>query len=1112
MTLQSHPPLALAGTHLARVSFDLPAPSGPIEAPLAAALAILLFRYNGQAAVDLNASRVTGSGETLWRGMLRLETAMEVPCRDIVEQAAGFLRCPDAATSIAGARSDASRAAISFVQPASPEGLNAIESMQHSAPEGGDEELHLQVAAARQAVRASFLYNTSVYNRARIERAAEHLKRLLSQVLADPDAPIARLALLSADERQLIACVCDGRPRVSRPELVHQAFEAQAAAAPGAEAVRFGDVSLSYGELNCRANALARRLAADGVGTESRVAVCLNPSLDLPVALLATLKAGAAYVPLDPTHPEVRLRALMEDVRPRVLITHACFLDKLAAAGTPALVMDEFLTLTRGFSGENLDAPVRPEQTASIYFTSGTTGAPKGAVASHANLASYIAAARERYGIGRADVMPAIARFSFSISMFELLSPLTAGGTLLILDREHILDMDRMSRTLEEVTIFHAGPSLLKNLVAHIKRRYADFEAFSRVRHASSGGDMIPPELLESLKEIFIRAEVFVIYGCTEISCMGCTYPVPRDRLVQRTYVGRPFDGMSVRVLDPAMNVLPQGLVGEIWFAGDGVVNGYLHRPDLTSQRFVEIDGRRFYRTGDVGRLSEDGWIELLGRSDFQLKLRGIRVEIGEVEHCLRRAAGVRDAVVMPMTLGAEKALVAYVVLDHDRPLDPGVSPIDAIHRHMVRHLPEYMLPATYVELDSLPLNHNMKVDRNALPAPEKTHRSAPERRLRPPRSDTEKRLAALWTKVLGVEGVGLDDRYFDMGGDSLRGLEFITEVGRGLGVDLKGLELVRESLEGLAAICDARLGRAPAFEEVAEEAGVAAAETAFEAFHFGQGGKLYGVLSGAPRANAQDAVLICSPLGQDGLRAHFILQRLAARLAAQGIPSLRFDYYACGDSMGDSVAAGCDRWRRDIRDAYCELKRRANAARITAVGVRLGATLLAEALQGMDVAALVVWDPVCDGARYYAETAAAHVRFVGRWRRLFRAPAPLAGAVEIIGWTCSEATVRELQTLVFPPVRSEPLPPLRWLATRLRRDLASRLRCDAASASPAAGQVSEASEQRQLFETASRGREGSRLETVEWDQGWNDISRMDEMLPDVGVSAALAKLAMERP
>lgn len=502
------------GTQPARVSFDLPAPSGPIEAPLAAAFAILLFRYNGQVAVDLNAARVTGSGETLWRGMLRLETAMEVRCRDILEQAAGLLRCPDAAPSIAEARSDASRAAIIFVQPASPECPDAIESMEHPAPEGGDEELQLQVAATRQAIRASLLYDASVFTPATIERAAEHLKRLLSQISADPDAPIARLPLLSADERHLIECVCDGRPRASRPELVHNAFEAQAAAAPAAEAVRFRDRSLRYGELNSKANALARRLAADGVGTESRVAVCLNPSLDLPVALLATLKAGAAYVPLDPTHPEARLRALMEDVRPRVLITHACLLDKLAAAGMPALAMDEFDALTEGVSGENFDAAVRPEQAASIYFTSGTTGAPKGAVASHENLASYIAAARERYGIGSADVMPAIARFSFSISMFELLSPLTAGGTLLILDREHVLDLDRMSRTLEEVTIFHAGPSLLKNLVAHIKRRYADFEAFSRVRHASSGGDMVPPELLES--------------------------PVPRDRLVQRTYVGRP--------------------------------------------------------------------------------------------------------------------------------------------------------------------------------------------------------------------------------------------------------------------------------------------------------------------------------------------------------------------------------------------------------------------------------------------------------------------------------------------------------------------------------------------------------------------------------------------
>ena len=749
-------------------AFELSAPA--FEAPLAAAFGILLSRYSALHAVSFEASRVEASGRSRRLGTLSLRTDAASRCRDVVEEAAAFLsRAEDAPSRPAAAPlAEVGTAAITFVHCDSPAPLDAA-----------GEDLLLVAAIGEGCVRATFVYDESLFLPATIARAAGHLKELFSRLAAEPDAPVSRLSILPAEERRLIEAACDGRPRPFPPEFVHKAFEARAAAAPDAIAARFRDAALSYGALNAAANALAHRLAAEGVGAESRVAVCLEPSLDVPVALLAILKAGGVYVPLDPTHPQARLRALLEDVQPRALITRPSLLEKLGPCGAAVLASDRLDSLASGRPSGNLDRAVRPDQTAYVYFTSGTTGAPKGALASASNLASYVAAARERFAIGPADVMPAIARFTFSISMFELMAPLVSGGTLLLLEREHVLDLERMSKTLQEVTFFHAGPSLLKNLVAHIKRAYPDFRSFARVRHASSGGDMIPPELLECLKEIFTAAEVFVIYGCTEISCMGCAYPVPRDRVVERTYVGRPFDGVGVRVMDAAFNPAPLGVVGEICFAGEGVVKGYLNRPDLAAQKFVEIDGRRFYRTGDMGRLSEDGWLEILGRSDFQIKLRGMRVELGEIEHYLRRAAGVRDGVVMPMTLGgSEKSLVAYIVMDRDRPLDPRVSALDEIHSHLARHLPEYMLPTTYVELDSLPLNHNMKIDRSALPPPAKFRREMPAPG-REPRSEAEKRLASLWRGLLGVEAVGLDDRFFDLGGSSLLGLELIVAVER---------------------------------------------------------------------------------------------------------------------------------------------------------------------------------------------------------------------------------------------------------------------------------------------------------------------------------------------
>jgi amino acid adenylation domain-containing protein len=1075
------------------------APSTPDA--LLAAFGVLLFRYNGQSSILLDAARMTGAGSVLWSQPLELPTGSGTTCREVLEQAAEFLG--RAGTTASGLKTfdrhpEGGRAAVVFLEPDVArefhEAPDAMKIVANSALESRDDDLQLVVANSGGSVHATFLYDSALFRKASVERFAGHLGELSAHLAVDLDAAISKLPLLPPSERRWIESVCDGPPRRSRTEFVHRSFEAQAAAAPEATALRFRDQSLTYRQLNSRANALARYLAANGVGAESRVVVCLEPSFDVVIALLAILKAGAVYVPLDPGYPIARLRASLEDIQPRLVVTRSGRDEKVAAAGAPSLALDDVETLTNGLSVENLELEIGPDQTAYIYYTSGTTGKPKGAAASYANLASYICAARERYRIGKADVMPAIARFSFSISMFELMSPLAAGGTLVLLERDHILDLERMSGTLAETTFFHAGPSLLKNLIAHIKRRRADFGAFSGVRHASSGGDMVAPEVLEGLKQIFFNAEVFVIYGCSEISCMGCTYAVPRDQPVERTRVGRPFDNMSVRVLDPDFNLLPAGVVGEIHFAGDGVVKGYLNRPDLTADKFLELDGRRYYRTGDMGRLGEDGELEIVGRSDFQVKLRGMRVELGEVEYHLRRAAGVRDGVVAAHRLtGDEKSLVAYVVMDRE-----GGEParndslIAAVRRHMMKHLPDYMVPAAYVELDRLPLNHNMKVDRRALPEPETSDRRiAADARFREPRTPTETRLASLWRKLLRLDRIGIDDHFFDLGGHSMLGIALILAVERELGVVFSGMEVLRESLEGQAAICDQRLGTALTASAASAKSAIspAAPDNDFESFYFGEGRSLYGVLSGANRPLASEAVLICSSVGQEHVRTHFTLQRLAKRLAAKGVPALRFDYYGCGDSMGESIAATCGRWRRDIGEAYQELKRRTGATRITAVAVRLGAALLGDAADDLELAKLVLWDPVFDGSKYCAEMAETHEKYVRslmRWR--FLSPlAPVKGGTELIGLVCSETTVRELKALVFAPSRARRRLPLKWLAT------------------------SQAGVQAELFRSIARDHAGSRMETMDSDPGWNDIARLDQILPDVGISTMLATMAAEQ-
>jgi amino acid adenylation domain-containing protein len=966
--------------------------------------------------------------------------------------------------------------------------------LERASPKLREADWQLVVTGAGERRRCAFVYNSALFKASSMARCAGHLGVLLANAPQQLERRLIDLPLLADDEAAWLEATSTGRVRALPGAFLHQAFEAHCAATPGAVALRHRDRRLSYAELNQAANRLAHHLVQSKIGRDDPVVVCVEPGFDIAVALLAIFKAGAVYVPLDPGYPPARIRAILDDTRPALVLTRTPLIDRLALDPAICLALDTADAALSHLPCHNLGFPVDPNQTASVYYTSGTTGQPKGVMASQANLRAYIDLARERYAFTASDVMPAIARFSFSISMFELMSPLAAGGTLVILDRDHVLDLERLAQTIGEVTFFHAGPSLLKNLLAHIRQHHADYRAFARVRHASSGGDMIAPEVLESLKEVFPRAEVFVIYGCSEISCMGCTYPVPRNAVVTRTYVGKPFDNMVVKLFDAAFNPVPVGVVGEIHFAGDGVVKGYLNRPELTAEKFVSVGGRRFYRTGDMGRLNEDGWLEILGRNDFQINVRGMRIEIGEVEYTLRKAPDVRDAVVMAKAApSGEKILVAYLVPDaRTRAAASTMAERQAaVRRHMAAHLPDYMVPASYVELESLPLNHNMKVDRRALPEPLFAQaRAAGDALLRAPETPTERQLASMWKQLLALDEVGLDDNLFGAGGQSLTATQFVAQVRRELGAELDGMEVLRESLEVLAALCDQRLKRAPS--KPAHRVAARAHPDEIELFHFGPDRSLYGVLHRPMGNTAEHAVLVCAPIGQEHVRTHFVLNRLARQLAAAGIAVLRFDYCGCADSLGESRDAGFERWTRDIADARLELGRRSGALRTTGLGVRLGAALLCRALERIELSNLVLWDPVVDGRTFHAELTQLHRAYVRstahmRW---WRNPPVLQGAVELLGTTYSDAALLELDRLKIHPAL-------------LRADMPLGLLCTAQA--PAHGQG-----QGQLLPALVEAHPRCRREMLDFSCGWNEITQLHEVLPDVGISRALTRLVTE--
>lgn len=642
-------------------------------------------------------------------------------------------------------------------------------------------DLHLVILQHGCIVSGLVQYNASLFRPDTIQRLSGHLHVLVEGMIQDLDCPIAQLPLLTqVESNQLLGNWNSGS--VHYPQLpIHRYIETHAIQQPDAIALTFKNQYLTYAELNQRANQLAHFLNQAGVGANDRVAVCVEPSLEGVVSLLAIFKAGGVYVPLDPSHPSDRLATILADTQPQVLLTQSYLLAKLPAIAAHQFCLDQDWQTIQHVSTHNPANTLELDQTAYIVYTSGTTGKPKGVMASHHNLIHYILAAQVQYGFNCHDVMPAIARFTFSITFFELLSPLVAGGTLVLLERDHILDFKRLVQTLEQVSVIHTSASLMRKLLAYIQENGIDVGRFHKLRHVSSGGDLVPADLLETMKQVFPQAEIYVIYGCSEVSCMGCTYPVPRDVTLTKNRIGKAFKNVLVRLYDPQQNLVPIGVVGEIYIGGAGVNQGYLNRDDLTQEKFVTLDGQRFYRTGDLGRFDAEGNLEILGRADFQIQLRGIRMEPGEIEVTLRQIPGVRESVVAaPELRNGEKALVAYVVLDQAQ------KPTIAQMRGFLQaKLPDYMVPAIFLELDAMPLNLNQKIDRRALPTPDlstASHRTHP---VVPAQNELEHQLVSIWEAVLQVQPIGVHDNFFELGGHSLSAVQVLMQVEKLLGKTL---------------------------------------------------------------------------------------------------------------------------------------------------------------------------------------------------------------------------------------------------------------------------------------------------------------------------------------
>ncbi|HEY0510562.1 MAG TPA: amino acid adenylation domain-containing protein [Thermoanaerobaculia bacterium] len=634
-------------------------------------------------------------------------------------------------------------------------------------------DLGLSVEQSGDRFDLTLELSSDLFDPATALRLLHQLRRLLEGAAATPELPVRDLPLLSAAERHQAIVEWNDSGVAGSPAAAPRLFAEQARRTPDAVALAHGERRVSYGELDERASRLARRLRARGVGPESRVGLLAERSPEMVAALLGIWRAGGAFVPLDPGQPDARLAGLLEDafsgVAAPVLVTESGLRERLAGfplAGVSIVCLDE--------EEEAADAafpPIRPGDPAYLIYTSGTTGRPKAVLVEHGSLAHTLRACREAFGFSAADRMPCLAPFTFDIFLFELLAPLLAGGTSVLFDLRPTLDVRELTDSLGGMTLLHAVPALMRQVVEEARRLP---EAARSLRRVFVGGDAVPADLLADLREVFPAARTTVLYGPTETAILATRYEVDIHLPGDRRPIGRPLADVSVRVVDGDGNPVPPGTPGELWIGGPGVARGYLHREELTAETFVEREGQRRYRTGDRARWRPDGVLEFLGRTDDQIKIRGFRIEPGEVEAALAAHPDVREAAVGAREDAAgNRELAAWVAGNDPRPA--------ALAAFLRERLPEFMVPTVWAVLPQLPLSPHGKVDRKALPAPASA-RGAETAAFRSP---AEELLAGIWAALLRRDRVGPDDDFFASGGHSLLALQAVSRIRDAFGVEI---------------------------------------------------------------------------------------------------------------------------------------------------------------------------------------------------------------------------------------------------------------------------------------------------------------------------------------
>ena len=670
-----------------------------------------------------------------------------------------------------------------------------------------DLEFHLWVVP--EGLSGPLIYNTDLFERSTISRMLTHLQTLLEAIVANPDARLSELPLLTKDEQKQAREWSKSESEYERDLCVQALVEAQAARRPDAVALVYADRQLSYGELNARANQLAHYLRKRGVGLEGRVGVLLEPSIEFVVALLAILKAGGSYVPLDPGYPKQRLEFMLEDAAVRLLLTsrgRKQVGDEVVYLGE---TWDQFALESR----ENPQTETTAENLAYVMYTSGSTGQPKGAAITHRAI-NRLVRNTNYVQLEESDHVAQLSNVSFDAATFEIWGALTSGATLVGLTKDTVLSPPEFKRAIAEqqISVIFLTTALFNQTAQ------SEPDAFAPVRYVLFGGEICDAQAVRRVLQSGKPQHLNHVYGPTEATTYSSSYEVNEVSPDARTVpIGRAISNTELWVLDQYGQVAPVGVPGELYIGGDGIAREYLGRPDLTAEKFVPHPyspepGARLYRTGDLVRYLFDGNIDILARMDQQVKLRGFRIELGEIEAVLQQHPGVRESVVVfREDTPGDKRLVAYVVTD---------SLAAELRIWLRERLPDYFVPAQFIVLDKLPLTPNGKVDRRALPAPDNTAPSPAETFIAP-RTPEEAKIAEIWSDVLDIKPIGVETNFFDLGGHSLLATRVVTRIREAFSLNVP-LRVMFDSptIAGVAAhVANARVqGEMTSIAEIVEK------------------------------------------------------------------------------------------------------------------------------------------------------------------------------------------------------------------------------------------------------------------------------------------------------